>query len=134
MQRQHGWDDKKSVDNNKMDLQLAKPSDTYTLRHPFTMMVAASTGEGKTWFVKSLIENRKRWISPMPESFRYIYAELQKTTQLIEFVKGIPANIDQDEFLDPGMQNLIVLDDLMAEASNDKRICDLFTKDLPIVI
>ena len=126
---------KKSVDNNKMDLHLAKPSDTFTLRHPFTMMVVASTGGGKTWFVKSLIENRKRWISPMPERIIWIYgqwqplyAELQKTTPLIKFVKGIPANIDQDEFLNPGMQNLIVLDDLMAEASNDKRICNLFTK------
>ena len=135
MKSQHGWDNKKSVDNNKMDLLLAKPSDTFTLRHPFTMMVAASTGGGKTWFIKSLIENRKRWISPMPERIIWIYgqwqplyAELQKTTPLIEFVKGIPANIDQDEFLNPGMQNLIVLDDLMAEASNDKRICNLFTK------
>ena len=30
------------------------------LRHPFTMMVAASTGEGKTWFVKHLLENREQ--------------------------------------------------------------------------
>ena len=27
-----------------------------------------------------------------------------------------------------GSLNLIVIDDLMSEASNDKRICDLFTK------
>ena len=36
------------------------------LRHPFTMMVAASTG-GETWFVKDLLENREQWTSPAPQ-------------------------------------------------------------------
>ena len=105
-----------------MDLQLAKPGNTYTLCHLFTMMVVASTGGGKTWFIKSLIENRKRWISPMPERIIWIYgqwqpiiwiygqwqplyAKLQKTTPLIEFVNGIHANIDLEECLNLGMQS-----------------------------
>ena len=95
-----------------MDLQLAKPGNTYTLCHPFTMMVVASTGGGNTLFIKSLIENRKRWISPMPERIIWIYgqwqplyAKLQKTTPLIEFVNGIHANIDLEECLNLGMQN-----------------------------
>ena len=46
----------------------------------------------------------------------------------IESVKGIPANIEDEHFLKPAIRNLIVIDDLMSETSNDKRICDLFTK------
>ena len=43
-------------------------------------------------------------------------------------MKGIPANTEDEQFLNPAIRNLIVIDDLMSEASNDKRICDLFTK------
>ena len=105
------------------------------LRHPFTMMVAACTGGGKTWFVKDLLENREQWISPAPQRIIWIYgqwqplyAEMQRIIPGIEFVKGIPANIEDEQFLNPAIRNLIVIDDLMSEASNDKRICDLFTK------
>ena len=53
---------------------------------------------------------------------------MQRIIPGIEFVKGIPANIEDEQLLNPAIQNLIVIDDLMSEASNDKRICDLFTK------
>ena len=53
---------------------------------------------------------------------------MQRIIRDIEFVKGIPVNIEDEQFLNPAIQNLIVIDDLMSEASNDKRICDLFTK------
>ena len=105
------------------------------LRHPFTMMVAACTGGGKTWFVKDLLENREQWISPAPQQIIWIYgqwqplyAEMQRIIPGMEFVKGIPADIEDEQFLNPAIRNLIVIDDLMSEASNDKRICDLFTK------
>ena len=47
------------------------------LRHPFTMMVAASTGGGKTWLVKNLLENREQWISPAPQRIVWIYGQWQ---------------------------------------------------------
>ena len=59
-----------------------------------------------------------------------LYAEMQRITPGIESVKGIPANIEDEQFLNPDIQNLIVIDDLMSEATNDKRICELFTKVL----
>ena len=115
-----------------MDSQLRQ----FVLWHPFTMMVAASTGVGKTWFVKNLLENREQWISPAPQRIIWIYgqwqplyAEMQRIIPGIEFVKGIPANIEDEQFLNPAIRNLIVIDNMMSEASNDKRICDLFTKD-----
>ena len=53
---------------------------------------------------------------------------MQRIIPGIEFVKGIRANIEDEQFLNPAIRNLIVIDDLMSEASNDKRICDLFNK------
>jgi hypothetical protein len=46
----------------------------------------------------------------------------------IEFNKGIPKDIDNTDYLDVSQRNLVVLDDLMAQSSKDKRIADLFTK------
>ena len=46
----------------------------------------------------------------------------------IEFVKGIPHDIDEQWYFDPKMNNLMVIDDQMAETSNDNRILNLFTK------
>ena len=81
-----------------------------TLGHPFTMMVAASTGGGKTWLVKNLLENRKQWISPAPQRIIWIYfqwqplyVEMQRIIPDIEFVKGIPANIEDEQFLNPAI-------------------------------
>ena len=99
------------------------------------MMVAASTGGGKTWLGKNLLENRRQWISPAAQRIIWIYGQWQplyaKMQRIIpgrEFVKGIPAIIEDEQFLYPAIRNLIVIDDLMSEASNDKRICGLFTK------
>jgi hypothetical protein len=46
----------------------------------------------------------------------------------IEFNQGIPNDIDSTDYLDVSQRNLIVLDDLVAQSSKDKRIADLFTK------
>ena len=56
-----------------------------------------------------------------------LFAEMQRIIPGKEFVKGIPGNIEDEQFLNPAIQNLVIYD-LMSEASNDKRICDLFTK------
>ena len=108
------------------------------LRHPFTMMVAASAGGGRFWFVKDL---REQWISPTPQRIIWIYgqcqplyAEMQRIIPGMEFLKGIPANIEDEQFLNPDIPNPIVIDDLMLEASNDKRISYLFPKAHTIVI
>ena len=131
---QHGGGNKKhcdSIQKSAIDSQLSQ----LALQHPFTMMVAACTGGGKTWFVKNLLENRQQWISPTPQRIIWIYGqwqplyvEMQRIIPGLEFVKGIPANIEDEQFLNPAIRNLIVIDDLMSEASNDKRICDPFTK------
>ena len=47
----------------------------------------------------------------------------------IEFVKGIPAALEQDSYFDVNKRNLIVFDDQMIDAIKDKRIVNLITRD-----
>ena len=44
----------------------------------------------------------------------------------IELNQGIPEDIDEPDYLDVSQRNLIVLDDLMAQSSKDKRIIRSF--------
>ena len=46
----------------------------------------------------------------------------------VEFLRGIPMDLDSDDFFDPRMRNVVVLDDLMSTAAKDPRINDLFTE------
>ena len=84
--------------------------------HPFTCMVAGMTGSGKTVWVKSLLQQAQRAISLPPETIVWCYSQWQPaylesmtTIPNIEFVKGIPENLEKD-------------------AGNEKRIVNLFTK------
>ena len=74
-------------------------------------------------------------ISPAPQRIIWCYGQWQpsyfdmmRMMPGIEFNQGIPNDIDSTDYLDVSQRNLIVLDDLMAQSSNDKRIADLFTK------
>jgi hypothetical protein len=78
-------------------------------------------------------ENYK--LSPPPQRIIWCYGQWQpsyfdmmRTMPGIEFNQGIPDDIDNADYLDVSQRNLIVLDDLMAQSSKDKRIADLFTK------
>ena len=46
----------------------------------------------------------------------------------IEFVKEIPTALEEDSYFDVNKRNLIVFDDQMIDASEDKRIVNLFTR------
>ena len=105
------------------------------MQHPFTCIVAGCTQSGKTVWVKSLLENAQKTISPPPQRLIWCYGQWQpsyfdmlRTMPGIEFNKGIPDDIDNADYLDVSQRNLIVLDDLMAQSGKDKRIADLFTK------
>jgi hypothetical protein len=108
---------------------------TAVLQHPFTCIVAGCTQSGKTVWVKSLLEKAQKTISPPPQRIIWCYGQWQPsyfdmlgTMPGIEFNKGIPDDIDNEDYLDVSQRNLIVWDDLMAQTCKDKRISDLFTK------
>lgn len=58
-----------------------------------------------------------------------LYDVIQSTVYpKVEFIQGIPLDLDQDSFIDPKTKNLVILDDLMSTASKDSRINELFTE------
>jgi hypothetical protein len=122
--------DQKPTDNIRMTT-----NGSAVLQHPFTCIVAGCTQSGKTVWVKSLLENAQKTISPAPQRIIWCYGQWQpsyfdmmRTMPGIEFNQGIPDDIDKADYLDVSQRNLIVLDDLMAQSGKDKRISDLFTK------
>lgn len=46
----------------------------------------------------------------------------------VEFIQGIPLDLEQDSFINPRTRNLVILDDLMSTASKDSRVNELFTE------
>ena len=107
----------------------------FYLEHPFTCMVAGMTGSGKPVWVKSLLLQAQKAIYLPHERIVWCYSQLQPTySELlmtvtgIEFIKGIPDNLEQDYYFDVNMRNLIVIDGQMIEAGSDNRVVNLFTK------
>ena len=104
------------------------------LTHPFSMLVAGGRGAGKTEFVKKLLRFRFAYLTPPPDRVVWCYTKLQQKLYQellninpeIEYVLGIPTNLE--EMFDASKNNLIVLDDMMDEGADDKRISQLFTR------
>ena len=46
----------------------------------------------------------------------------------IEFIRGIPLNLEHESYFDIRQRNLMVFDDQVADAGEDKRIVNLFTR------
>lgn len=75
-------------------------------------------------------------IWPSPERILWLYKRWQPLYDVIkstvypsvEFMQGIPLDLDQDSFIHPRTRNLVILDDLMSTASKDSRINELFTE------
>ena len=61
-----------------------------------------------------------------------LYDEISRTVvPLVEFVRGIPSDLDGDHYFEPRIRNVIILEDLMSIAAKDSRINDLFTEGSP---
>ena len=91
---------------------------------------------GKTTFVKDLLQHHGTRIQPTIQRIVWLYKRWQPLYTIIEstvkprveFIQGIPSDLDDDDFFDYRVNNLLVLDDLFAEAGKDKRITGLFTE------
>jgi len=104
------------------------------LQHPFSMLVAGGRKAGKTEFTKKLLKSTHEIINPSPERIIWcyskhqpeLYEELITINPNIEYMHGIPT--DLDTAFNRSMKNLIVLDDMMDEASKDEKVAQLFTR------
>lgn len=105
-----------------------------TLQHPFSMVVSGPSNSGKTHFVSQLIENADKIFSVKIHNFVYIYSVWQPMfDQLLKirpfnFIQGIPASLADDTILPVSANNLLILDDLMNEASNNIEVQNVFTQ------
>lgn len=102
------------------------------LVHPSTIIIAGPTGSGKTHFLFELLAYRH--FEPFPDRIVWLYSEWQPLyDQLkiilpnIEFVNGLPKSGLYESF-HPSINNMIVLDDQMANAGKNHEVLDLFTK------
>ncbi|MCG8046492.1 MAG: hypothetical protein JAY66_12575, partial [Candidatus Thiodiazotropha taylori] len=91
---------------------------------------------GKTTFVKDLLLHHDIRIQPQIQRIVWLYKRWQPLYDIIksaiapkvEFVQGIPKDLDDDDYFDPRQNNLLILDDMMSTAGKDKRVTDLFTE------
>ena len=97
------------------------------------MIVAGPTMSGKsTWMKRLLLSDRftsppnrivwlyKRWQS--------LHGDLKDRIPHLEFIQGLPANMNSDTFLNPNERTFIVIDDLMKDATENKDVCELFVE------
>ena len=116
--------------------QYYQQQEEFVFKHPFTMIVSGPTSCGKTHFLKDMLQQNEKVCSPAPERIAWLYkrwqplyGEIQRTVfPRVEFMRGIPIDLESDSFFDPRTRNMIVLDDLMSTSAKDPRINDLFTE------
>ena len=88
------------------------------LQHPFSMVVSGPSNSGKTYFVKTVIENMDRLFSEKIENIVYIYScwqpkydDLLKIRN-IHFIEGIPKSLCDDTVLPVHTRNLLIIEQI----------------------
>lgn len=104
-----------------------------TMTTPFTMIISGQSGSGKTEFVRRLLENQHQLFVPNFDRIIYaysimqdVYVEMQKVNSDIEFIEGFPDDL-YDRLLVNKKNTMLVLDDLMLELADNKKLPKLFT-------
>lgn len=101
--------------------------------HPFSCVIAGPSQSGKTVFLRKLLKGVHLFVDKPPENIIWCYG-VQNDEQInsikqsvnvpIEFVEGLP---DLNAF-SLNQRNLLILDDLMADAGKNSEVASLFTK------
>lgn len=113
-----------------MELSLIGGHDL-RLKHPFTLLLAGPTGSGKTQLIIRLLNNYQHTTTIRKERIKllFCYGIWQESYKLITnpniditFHEGFC--FDYDEM----RPDVLVLDDLMNEIANDKKLTAAFTK------
>ena len=103
------------------------------LKHPFGAVMAGPTCCGKTYLLRNILERGEDMIDGAPQNIIWCHGmhqtahdEMVENIPGITFIEGLPSDLESR--IDPSQRNLIVIDDLMNELSNDKRLTNIFTK------
>ena len=101
----------------------------FMFNHPFCMQLVGPSRSGKTYWLSQLLRDRAQHIRPAPEKVLYCYTHWQPAYDLmqadgIEFHEGLPSSI----YISSLSDCVLVLDDLMDVAVNDKKLMSLCTE------
>ncbi|XP_078373310.1 uncharacterized protein LOC144656923 [Oculina patagonica] len=106
--------------------------EAFSFRMPSSILIVGPSSCGKTCFTESVLLNHsKELFSTPPETIHYCFGAWQDgfanmKKRGVKFHEGIPEEVDLTKWFPRG--GVMVLDDLMEEGGNDKRVLDLFTK------
>jgi hypothetical protein len=116
----------KKMDERGHDYSLAQ------FRHPFTCLIAGSTGCGKTQFLTNLLLYSENTITcpiqrlvycygtPLPETFTV----LKRQFPFLETYQGVNPELK----FNPKINNFLVLDDLMTDVTSSQEVANYFTR------
>ena len=109
----------------------------FNFRHKFSLLVVGPTQSGKMYFVQRILENN-RIVYEEQKSIRIFwyynqwqecYEKLKKSLgKSIRFERGVPELSEDLCEINPRYNNIIILDDLMAEATDSPVVSRLFTQ------
>ena len=116
---------------------VTKPCPEFSFRHKFSLLVVGPTQSGKTYFVQQILENN-RIVYEEQKSIRIFwyynqwqecYEKLKKSLgKSIRFERGVPELSEDLCEINARYNNIIILDDLMAEATDSPGVSRLFTQ------
>ena len=101
------------------------------IRQPASVIIAGPSGSGKSELVEQLLKE-KTLLYPPPKKIVYCYDRWQprfdRMKKLMQFYKGLPPPGALAKWFKPEQHGILILDDLMEESGNDKRVLHLFTR------
>lgn len=121
-----------AIPRRTTDTMMEGKITNFQFKHPFTCMVAGPTSSGKTVFVTNILRHHSTLISNLSEKPRILwcYGQWQASYEKkhagvnINFFDGLPS----EETLKNDLPDILVIDDLMTELGDNKKLADLFTK------
>jgi GTPase SAR1 family protein len=94
-------------------------------------MIAGPSGAGKTSLLEKILINKKTILDKQPQRIVFCYKNNQEAYDVfnlfdvpVEFIKGIP----EDLAFDPKINNILIIDDLMADCKDNQNVADFFTR------
>ena len=104
------------------------------IRHPSSVIIAGPSGSGKSELVEQWLRDLNVF-QVQPKKIVYAYDRWQprfermQKKEGIQFHRGLPDPRHLTQWFGRTRGGVLVLDDLMEEGGQDKRVLDLFTKD-----
>lgn len=102
----------------------------FVFKHPFTCLLAGPTQSGKSYLIRQILEQNIDLITPQIDRIIYCFSVWNPSFDVIK-LKNIELKqglIDIDE-INPDLNNLIIIDDLLKECQDNVAIQSLFTID-----